>query len=206
MMWIQFSMKVIISVIFKQSVVNLWLRKSHPLLFRGKTQLAVSLLSYFICLLSNFLLKALIISSLKMNNNCCPTAYKVCGTEEWKSSRFNGQSTKKCIDHYLTLYFLVLCIEHGSGRIKMSFSLQITPRICVVMPEHNVNNKDKIEFTKSSELWSHTGASRSFARDALMWISAWKTGPIGPRWPSHLHSLISSSVSGALKKTLPHGS
>lgn len=39
-------------------------------------------LSYFICLLSNFLLKALIIPSLKMNNNCCPTAYKVCGTQE----------------------------------------------------------------------------------------------------------------------------
>lgn len=39
-------------------------------------------LSYFILLLSNFLLKALIIPALKMNNNCCPTAYGVCWTEE----------------------------------------------------------------------------------------------------------------------------
>lgn len=33
-----------------------------------------------------------------------------------------------------------------------------------------------------------------------MWISAWNTGPIGPGWPSHLHSLIMCSMSGVLKK------
>lgn len=94
----------------------------------------------------------MIIPGLKMNNNCCPTAYKVCGTEELKSSLFNGQSAKKYIHHYLALQFLVLCIERGSGRIKMSFMLTIMHEICMVTLKHNMNNKDKIEFTKRGVL------------------------------------------------------
>lgn len=63
---------------------------------------------------------------------------------------------KKYINHYLTLQFLVLCIEYGSGRIKMSFTLPIMHEICMVTLKHNMNNKDKIEFAKRGALWSHT--------------------------------------------------
>ena len=61
----------------------------------------------------------------------------------------------KYINDYLTLQFL-LCTKHGSGRIKMSFTLPIMHEICMVMLRHNMNNKHKIEFTKSRVLWSHT--------------------------------------------------
>lgn len=47
-------------------------------------------------------------------------------------------------------------MKHGSGRIKMSFTLPIMHEICTLTVKHNKNNKDKIEFTKSRVLWSHT--------------------------------------------------
>lgn len=46
-------------------------------------------------------------------------------------------------------------------------------------------------------------ALRSLAWESLMWISAWKTGPIGLGWPSNLHSLIMCSMSGVWKNGLP---
>lgn len=38
----------------------------------------------------------------------------------------------------------------------MSFTLTIMHEICMVTLRHNMNNKDKIEFTKRGVLWSHT--------------------------------------------------
>lgn len=38
----------------------------------------------------------------------------------------------------------------------MYFTLPIMREICIVSLKHNMNNKDKIEFTKRRALWSHT--------------------------------------------------
>lgn len=38
----------------------------------------------------------------------------------------------------------------------MFFTLPIMHEMCIVTLKHNMNNKDKIEFTKKGVLWSHT--------------------------------------------------
>lgn len=43
-------------------------------------------------------------------------------------------------------------MKHGSGEIKMSFTLPIMHEICMVTLKHNANNKHKIEFGAASAL------------------------------------------------------
>lgn len=63
------------------------------------------------------------------------------------------RSTLIIILHYS---FLFCALEMVVKELKMSFMLTIMHEICMVTLKHNMNNKDKIEFTKRSVLWSHT--------------------------------------------------
>lgn len=117
---------------------------------------AVSFLSYFICLLSNFLLKALIIPGLKW---IIIAALPLAKSAEQRnkrvvSSMVNQQrSTLIIILHHNSLF----CVsDMVLGKLKCLYALTIMHEICMVTLKRNMNNKDKIEFTKRGELWSHT--------------------------------------------------